>query len=88
MNTYSLSYTFPNCITRCRIRSIIALCRCLPFQMPLQLVENLEHIGGINRGIVFSIVNHDNVSIGVQNGGKVVHVTVVQDYFQTQFRAG
>ncbi|KMZ05691.1 sodium channel protein Nach [Drosophila simulans] len=51
MKTYSYSYTFPNCISRCRIRSIIALCRCLPFQMPLQLVENLD-------GVVFCTLGH------------------------------
>ncbi|KAH8383589.1 hypothetical protein KR009_009458 [Drosophila setifemur] len=45
------SYSFPNCITRCRIRSIIALCRCLPFQMPLQLVENLD-------GVVYCTLGH------------------------------
>ncbi|KAH8311971.1 hypothetical protein KR044_008825 [Drosophila immigrans] len=44
-------YTFPNCITRCRIRSIIALCNCLPFQQPIELVDNLE-------GVVFCTLNH------------------------------
>ncbi|XP_043652138.1 pickpocket protein 19 [Drosophila teissieri] len=51
MKTYSYSYTFPNCITRCRIRSIMALCRCIPFQLPLQLVENLD-------GVVFCTLGH------------------------------
>lgn len=51
MKTYSYSYSFPNCITRCRIRSIIALCRCLPFQLPLQLVENLD-------GVVYCTLGH------------------------------
>ncbi|XP_017141318.1 sodium channel protein Nach [Drosophila miranda] len=45
------TYTFPNCVTRCRIRSIIALCRCLPFQMPLELVENLD-------GVVYCTLGH------------------------------
>ncbi|KAH8406642.1 hypothetical protein KR222_001547 [Zaprionus bogoriensis] len=45
------TYTFPNCITRCRIRSIIALCSCLPFQLPLELVENLE-------GVVYCTLAH------------------------------
>ncbi|XP_062126004.1 sodium channel protein Nach [Drosophila sulfurigaster albostrigata] len=44
-------YTFPNCITRCRIRSIIALCNCLPFQLPLELVDSLE-------GLVFCTLTH------------------------------
>ncbi|XP_030573973.1 sodium channel protein Nach [Drosophila novamexicana] len=44
-------YTFPNCITRCRISSIIALCNCLPFQLPLDLVENLE-------GVVYCTLSH------------------------------
>ncbi|KAH8381332.1 hypothetical protein KR093_002819 [Drosophila rubida] len=44
-------YTFPNCITRCRIRSIIALCNCLPFQMPLELVDSLE-------GVVYCTLHH------------------------------
>ncbi|KAH8288626.1 hypothetical protein KR054_006750 [Drosophila jambulina] len=51
MRTYTYTYSFPNCITRCRIRSIIALCRCLPFQMPLQLVENLD-------GVVYCTLGH------------------------------
>ncbi|KAL7729761.1 hypothetical protein ACLKA6_014627 [Drosophila palustris] len=44
-------YTFPNCITRCRVQSIIALCNCLPFQMPLELVETLE-------GVVYCTLTH------------------------------
>ncbi|EDV91046.1 sodium channel protein Nach [Drosophila grimshawi] len=44
-------YSFPNCITRCRIRSIIALCNCLPFQLPLDLVESLE-------GVVYCTLIH------------------------------
>ncbi|XP_030238173.1 uncharacterized protein LOC108649160 [Drosophila navojoa] len=44
-------YTFPNCITRCRIRSIIALCKCLPFQMPLELVESFD-------GLVYCTLAH------------------------------
>ncbi|KAH8278519.1 hypothetical protein KR018_004355 [Drosophila ironensis] len=50
-NSMKYLYTFPNCITRCRIRSIVALCRCLPFQMPLQLVENLD-------GVVYCTLGH------------------------------
>ncbi|XP_044574246.1 sodium channel protein Nach [Drosophila ananassae] len=50
-NASGYVYTFPNCITRCRIRSIIALCRCLPFQFPLQLVENLD-------GVVYCTLSH------------------------------
>ncbi|BFF93018.1 sodium channel protein Nach [Drosophila madeirensis] len=45
------TYSFPNCVTRCKIRSVIALCRCLPFQMPLELVENLD-------GVVFCTLRH------------------------------
>ncbi|XP_037943866.1 sodium channel protein Nach-like [Teleopsis dalmanni] len=47
-------YSFVNCVTRYRIRSIMALCGCLPFFMPLELVGvtfrdgmmycNLQHI--------------------------------------------
>ncbi|XP_030370388.1 uncharacterized protein LOC115621009 [Scaptodrosophila lebanonensis] len=44
-------YTFPNCITRCRIRSMVALCRCLPFYMPWRLVENQD-------GVVYCTLNH------------------------------
>ncbi|EDW16499.2 sodium channel protein Nach [Drosophila mojavensis] len=51
MPTIGSIYTFPNCITRCRIRSIIALCKCLPFQMPLELVENLD-------GVVYCTLAH------------------------------
>ncbi|XP_023166385.2 sodium channel protein Nach [Drosophila hydei] len=47
----SYVYTFPNCITRCRIRSIIALCNCIPFQMPLDLVDNLD-------GLVYCTLSH------------------------------
>ncbi|KAH8335649.1 hypothetical protein KR074_007695 [Drosophila pseudoananassae] len=50
-NSPAYVYTFPNCITRCRIRSIMALCRCLPFQLPLQLVENLD-------GLVYCTLSH------------------------------
>ncbi|XP_016932138.4 sodium channel protein Nach [Drosophila suzukii] len=51
IRTVTYAYSFPNCITRCRIRSVIALCRCLPFQMPLQLVENLD-------GVVYCTLGH------------------------------
>ncbi|XP_016960071.1 sodium channel protein Nach [Drosophila biarmipes] len=51
VKSVTYAYSFPNCITRCRIRSVIALCRCLPFQMPLQLVENLD-------GVVFCTLGH------------------------------
>ncbi|XP_016998945.2 sodium channel protein Nach [Drosophila takahashii] len=51
ITTYTYAYSFPNCITRCRIRSIIALCRCLPFQLPLQLVDNLD-------GVVYCTLGH------------------------------
>ncbi|KAM7359471.1 sodium channel protein Nach-like [Cochliomyia hominivorax] len=34
-------YTLSNCITRCRIRSIAALCNCVPFYMPVQYMGKL-----------------------------------------------
>ncbi|ALC47831.1 CG31105 [Drosophila busckii] len=45
------AYSFPNCITRCRIRSVIALCNCLPFQYPMELVESFD-------GVVFCTTSH------------------------------
>ncbi|XP_037943863.1 sodium channel protein Nach-like [Teleopsis dalmanni] len=38
------AYSFANCISRCRINSIIALCRCLPFYMPLDLVDRIDGV--------------------------------------------
>ncbi|XP_037807499.1 pickpocket protein 28-like [Lucilia sericata] len=50
------TYTFSNCITRCRIRSIAALCSCVPFYMPLEYMDkvgvpycSLHHVACMNR---------------------------------------
>ncbi|TMW52457.1 hypothetical protein DOY81_002472, partial [Sarcophaga bullata] len=50
------TYTFSNCLTRCRIRSIAALCRCVPFYMPVEFMDKagvpyctLHHVACMNR---------------------------------------
>ncbi|XP_058984612.1 sodium channel protein Nach isoform X2 [Musca domestica] len=39
-NKYSMS----NCITRCRARSVMALCNCIPFYTPLSLVDESDGV--------------------------------------------
>uniref|UniRef100_A0A1A9UF04 Sodium channel protein Nach n=1 Tax=Glossina austeni TaxID=7395 RepID=A0A1A9UF04_GLOAU len=36
------SYSFANCITKCRIQSIKALCNCVPFYTPLEYLGNKD----------------------------------------------
>ncbi|KAL9894906.1 pickpocket 24 [Glossina fuscipes fuscipes] len=45
------SYSFANCITRCRIRSIKALCNCVPFYTPLEYFGNKD-------GVVYCTLKH------------------------------
>ncbi|XP_073817261.1 pickpocket 22 [Musca autumnalis] len=37
-------YSMQNCITRCRVRSIIALCNCIPFYTPLTFADESNAI--------------------------------------------
>ena len=49
---FSSVYSQSNCIIGCRIESALALCRCIPFQMPLSndnIVCTIEDIPCLNR---------------------------------------
>ncbi|XP_013101179.2 pickpocket protein 28 [Stomoxys calcitrans] len=37
-------YSMQNCITSCRAKSVMALCNCIPFYMPLALIEGAKGI--------------------------------------------
>uniref|UniRef100_A0A1A9ZBM3 Sodium channel protein Nach n=1 Tax=Glossina pallidipes TaxID=7398 RepID=A0A1A9ZBM3_GLOPL len=45
------SYSFANCITKCRIQSIKALCNCVPFYTPLEYLGNKD-------GVVYCTLKH------------------------------
>ncbi|XP_054729193.1 sodium channel protein Nach-like [Anastrepha obliqua] len=44
INTGHFHYSLANCITRCRMLSMLALCRCIPFYMPLELVSDVSDL--------------------------------------------
>nr|XP_014090434.2 sodium channel protein Nach-like [Bactrocera oleae] len=45
------NYSFSNCITRCRIRSMVALCRCIPFYMDTRLLPDTD-------GVIYCTLQH------------------------------
>ena len=55
---YGGQYSYSDCLVKCRIRSIIALCRCLPFYLPVSFPDGniavtdkctLQHVPCLNR---------------------------------------
>ncbi|CAD6993459.1 unnamed protein product [Ceratitis capitata] len=45
------NYSFSNCITRCRIRSMVALCNCIPFYMDTKLLIETD-------GVIYCTLQH------------------------------
>ncbi|XP_018786778.1 PREDICTED: sodium channel protein Nach [Bactrocera latifrons] len=45
------NYSFSNCVTRCRIRSILSLCSCIPFYMDTRLVSDRD-------GVIYCTLQH------------------------------
>ncbi|XP_054087397.1 pickpocket protein 19 [Zeugodacus cucurbitae] len=45
------NYSFSNCVTRCRLRSIMALCRCIPFYMDTRLLPDTD-------GVIYCTLQH------------------------------